>query len=81
MYQLWGEPRFVEAPKDSSAKEKKETRTTKDGMILKDKSGTNVHRSAFFLERDSNKTPTFSFLFEISLISLACAVHEVSMHC
>jgi hypothetical protein len=42
MYQLWGEPRFVEAPKDSSAKEKKETRTTKDGMILTDKSGTPI---------------------------------------
>jgi hypothetical protein len=42
MYQLSGEPRFVEAPKDLSASEKKETNTVKDGMILTDNNGSPI---------------------------------------
>ena len=42
MYQLYGEPRFVEAPKDLSAKENAATRTTREGMVLMDKSGSTM---------------------------------------
>lgn len=40
MYQLYGQPRFVQAPKGMSDKVLKEAKTTKDRMILEDKGGS-----------------------------------------
>jgi hypothetical protein len=42
MYQLWGEPRLAEAPKNLSSEEKKCSKTTTDGMIVTDSSGSPI---------------------------------------
>jgi hypothetical protein len=40
MYQLYGKPHYVPAPKDMSPSELKEAKTVKEGMILKDMGGS-----------------------------------------
>ena len=40
MYQLYGKPHYVATPKNLSAKARKEAKTIKEGMVLKDMHGS-----------------------------------------